>query len=360
MGGGEKDKANRMQDQQYAQQQQEHNQFMKQQQDQYDTAKQHAGELYSSLKGGYSGLANSPEHYNPGFSQTAYNTADEFAKTGGIDPTRKASIEGTIGQMKDFSKTGGLSDADMNRMQGNGYYDEYAKTGGVSDADRANIRARAGSPIVAAYKRANDVGNQFSSIQGGYGPGAAVMRDRALRGANADASNAALNAEGQIMDRVQQGREFGISGMSDSALKAQGLRTGNMATGMKSAGDLDMNLSNAEQQGREWGVGSLGTQDEARNQGQLASIGLDLSQKAAGLGGLSSLYGTAPGELSTNVGQTTQGQQSYDSAQNELIDSKLKNNPSFMDQMTSFVPSILGGAGGILGGIGSIRKPAYA
>jgi hypothetical protein len=363
MGGGEKDKANRMQDEQYQQQKDEHSQFMKQQQESYDTAKSHANDLYSSIKGGYEGIANKPTTIAP----TDYSgmrggeaTNREFMANGGVDDARRNSIEGTIGSMKEFGRTGGLEANDLNRMQGNGYYDEYARTGGVSDADKQNIRARATSPITAAYGRAIDAQDQMSSIQGGYGPGGVAMRDRMLRGANKDASDATLNAEGQIMDRVQQGRQFGIRGISDTAQAANTLRTGNMGRGMEDAGSLDMNLANTVQRGKMWGADALANTEAdiaGRQQSYNQNAGeMELGQRLKSLEGLDSLYSGGPGELNANVAQGVQERGMNNADQSELTDSKLRNNPSGWQMAANMIPSIAGGAGGLLTGIGSFGK----
>lgn len=444
MGGGEKKKANQMTHEQYAQEQASRDKFQGQQDVGRQTGMAHGSDLYDTMSSGYKSLLNpnymgnylsggmgsggysAPQYtVDPNwqkalggyekFAETggldrkymegAHDSYRNFIENGGIDTARQGSIDETVKMLKEFGRTGGISEANQNRMRGNGGFEEFAKTGGYSDADRANIRSRATSGIPAAFQRSSDEAARMRSVQGGYGPGAQAMQNKMRRGAAQDAANASLNAETDIMDRVNEGRRFGIQGQAESEGALQSLLTGNMFKGMTGSGQLDMALANAIQQGRmfgtsgldqslariglgeqagkEFGIGGIQSiagnlQDiadkqaaanaSAANANRSASSAdsewaaeMDLKSKLAGLGGLGSLYGSGPsGEVQyademslRNRGQSGQQQQGN-------IDMLYRNNPGAMQNFNSILGSaagIAGGVGGIMGGLGSFRNP---
>jgi hypothetical protein len=256
--------------------------------------------------------------------------------------------------------------------------------------------------IPAAYQNAQDQSNRMRSVQGGYGPGATAMKNKMLRGANADASNAALNAEGSIMDRVSQGRQFGISGMAGSELAAKGLQTGNQLSGLGGAATADSDLMRTIQSGRMFGTSGLdsseaniantlqrgkmfGTQGKEgiaeSNQGfadrqasanasaanassgnadanarWLAEFGNQ--QKMQGLEGLGGLYGAGPsGEVQYADQSSLANRGLTRGSSQDIINSRYQANPSGWDQTAGILGAAAGGVGGILTGIGGIRKP---
>jgi hypothetical protein len=279
-------------------------------------------------------------------------------------------------------------------MRGGGGYEEFAKTGGFTPGDISNIRSRATSVIPAAYQQAQNQANRMRTVQGGYGPGASAIQGRGLREANAANADAALNAELGIKQQVNAGRQFGISGMSDSERALQSLVSQNTLQGLGGSGQLSMALADAIQQGREFGTSGLDS-SEARIQGMLqqgrmfgtggikdvagdlqsisnmnASAGagasnantqLALQAQMAGLGGLESLYQGGPsGEVqyADQMALANRGQRT--GASQNIINSRYQANPSFMDRL----PSILGAgaqvAGGVAGGFAPFMKPRQA
>jgi hypothetical protein len=165
-----------------------------------------------------------------------------FISSGGWDPNRVASMDQNIQGLKDFGKTGGLSDADVSRMQGGGVYDEFAKTGGLSAGDRANIRSRATSTIPQFYQNMKDQANAQAATQGGYGPGQSALMARFGRGQAAAGADASLNAELGITDKVNAGRLSGAAGMASTGKDIASLRTGNQLAGLTGAGGLEQGL----------------------------------------------------------------------------------------------------------------------
>src|SRR6185295_19142397 len=53
----------------------------------------------------------------------------EMANTGGYDTNQRAAIGGDVSNLRNIGLTGSLDAEAMQRMRGNGVYDEFAKTG---------------------------------------------------------------------------------------------------------------------------------------------------------------------------------------------------------------------------------------
>src|SRR5688572_19073851 len=93
-----------------------------------------------------------------------------------------------------------------------GQYQDFAKTGGFSGQDLASIRSRALSPTRAVYSNAlRNVARQ-RTLQGGYSPGYGTLMSRFAREQGQGISDAATNAEAQIAQLVNQGKQFGVQG----------------------------------------------------------------------------------------------------------------------------------------------------
>jgi hypothetical protein len=106
-----------------------------------------------------------------------------------------------------------------------GGFQDFAKTGGFSAGDLANIRARAVSPVRAAYARAQEGVNRQRALQGGYSPGFGVLQARMARQQGQSASDAATNAEASIAEMVQQGKLAGLQGMAGTEARTSGSDT---------------------------------------------------------------------------------------------------------------------------------------
>ncbi len=199
-----------------------------------------------------------------------------FGETGGFDQARLDQINRTIGQADEFARTGGISAQDMARLRDPGY-EEFANTGGYSGQDRANIRARATAPINALRNQNVADMNRMSAIQGGYNPGGAAAMAKMMRGSSQAMSDAALNAETGIMDKVNQGRQFGIQGRAGQEMGIQNLLSSNKLGGMNLAGSLGMNLGSAQASNRIAATQAAGEAD--------ASLANTIAQnRMAGLG----------------------------------------------------------------------------
>lgn len=93
-----------------------------------------------------------------------------------------------------------------------GQYQDFAKTGGYGANDLAAIRSRALSPTRAIYSNAKRNVNRQRTLQGGYSPGYGTLMGRFAREQGQGVSDAATNAEAQIAQMVNQGKQFGVQG----------------------------------------------------------------------------------------------------------------------------------------------------
>lgn len=238
----------------------------------------------------------------------------------------KPSFEG----FNEMGRTGGLNDEAIQRMRGMGGFDEYAKTGGYSDADRANIRSRALSPIGSFASSARDELARRRSVQGGYSPGFDASSRAIRRDASRGIADASLNAELGIMDRVNEGRRWGIGGLTDAEGRLQTLKTGNQLAGWQGSLGAATGMADVE----------TGNANRALNAGMFNSD-MGLRTDLAGLGGISDIYGSDIGmrerEIDRDLG---------------LLDSQNRNRLGNLGLQTQLAIQP-GAAGQILQGVGS-------
>ena len=104
-----------------------------------------------------------------------------------------------------------------------GQYQNWADTGGLSAMDKGNIRSRALSPIRSLYSSANRDVDRQKALQGGYSPGYGALKSRLAREMSSGLSDATTNAEGMIAGMVNQGKQFGMQGMSSLYGQAPGM-----------------------------------------------------------------------------------------------------------------------------------------
>jgi hypothetical protein len=147
-------------------------------------------------------------------------------------------------------------------------YQGFADTGGFSDQDISNIRARSVAPIRSMADTNRQAIERQAAIRGtGYSPNTAAAIAKTARDANYAAGDTATNAEAMIAQMRQQGKLYGLQGLSSTGLANRG-----------------MDLS---------AIGNIG------------------NQQLGAMGGMTSLYGTQPGLTKTFgdqvLGSTGQG-----------------------------------------------------
>jgi hypothetical protein len=330
-----------------------------------------------------------------GFKGARDTYADFMSAGGGVDPAVRARLESLAGDYTRFGQGGGnISDADKARMRGGGVYDEFSKTGGLSEGDRANIRSRATSIIPSNFARANAEADRSASVQGGYGPGASIMKNQLRRQATQDSASAARDAELGIMDQVNQGREWGATGMERSEGNLQSLISQNTLAGLGGAAGINSDLAKMIQSGREFGatgssgleMGIAGLRQRGQETGAAGLAGLSgdeqnyLNRSAegrartgemnvnrlddrdrymyerqnerdlTGQAGLQSMYGMGPSGFEQYGDQyQAQGMRDENASMLPYMNFRKSMNPSFMEKYGGLFQSLIGGGAGVAG-----------
>ena len=194
-----------------------------------------------------------------------------------------------------------------------GGYEDFSKTGGYTPQDVSAMRARGVAPIRAAYENAGrEVGRQ-RSLQGGYSPNAIGAQVKMAREQGQAGADAATNVEAQLGEMRNQGKRFGLTGMTG-------------VEGQRLNADLDVGRFNS--------TGDM--------QAQMANR----SNQLGALQGMASLYGTAPGmasqfgnQLLNSIGQGASAGQGF--MGNEV---SAGNLPGAWDQTTGRINDVANAA----------------
>jgi len=282
-----------------------------------------------------------------------YDSAMAFGETGGFSPEREASIMENVQGLKQFGKTGGLTDADANRYRANGTYDEFNQTGGYTESDKAKIRQTSLAPIAGYASQTQDELNRRQAVQGGYGPGF----DSAARALRRDAAKgmyeAGMASEMNIKDAVNSGRKWGAQGMTDSENAFQTLKTGNQYKGMMGAGEMETNLQDTISKYRMAGMSLAQASAAAIADVDQFNVTNNQNMQLAGAGGLQGLYNqdynAAQHNLDLNSGLLNSEYQARTGVNSQL--NELLMTPGFMEQLAlAGVGGFAGAAGGALTG----------
>jgi hypothetical protein len=159
-------------------------------------------------------------------------------------------------------------------------YRDFAATGGYSPQDIQELRARGMSPIRSAYGNTMMEMDRARALGGGGGApnyiAAASKAQRELPGQMADAMTT-VNAG--LADSIRQGKQFGLTGISNTGSTMGGLASSEAGRMLQAA------LANQGADLQTQGMGEQSLQNLRQMQ-------------LAGLGGQASLYGTTPGMAS--------------------------------------------------------------
>lgn len=156
-------------------------------------------------------------------------------------------------------------------------YRDFAATGGYSPQDIQELRARGVSPIRAAYGNTMMELDRARSLGGGGGaPNYIAAASRAQRDLPGQMADAMTTVNAGLADSIRQGKQFGLTGISNTGSTMGGLASSEAGRMLQAA------LANqgADLQSQQMGEQSL------QNLRQM---------QLAGLGGQASLYGTTPG-----------------------------------------------------------------
>ena len=164
----------------------------------------------------------------------------DFAATGGVDLTKSQGIYGnrmgknagvdrtqideTYNDLRDFSKTGGLTEQNRADIQRPTLL-EYEKTGGYNDSQLADMRGRSNAAVPGFYNSLKDQLNRRRTSSGGYGSSfdsstRALTRDSAI-----ESANAARDTELDLGEKVRKGKLDAATQLSDNELRMLGITT---------------------------------------------------------------------------------------------------------------------------------------
>jgi hypothetical protein len=220
--------------------------------------------------------------------------------------------------------TGGRSDSAIGKAIAG--YSDFADTGGFSPQDIANIRARSIAPIRSMADQNTQEIQRQNAIRGtAYSPNTAAAIAKVARDANYAAGDTATNAEANIAQLKQQGRLYGLGGLSGTGLSDQSNNTQNRG--------LD-----------------------------LSAINSSAGNTLGAISGQGSLYGATPGLINTFGNQVlnsgAQGLQ-LGGLQNQLA-SLILGGQVNKSQIPGDFQSILGNIGSGLGLAGDLISPIGA
>lgn len=225
----------------------------------YDAAATTQASDYDSIMGGYDDLINrSKSGTLMGSAPKSNAIASNY--TPNYSYNRSSDLGGLVGGLQ-----------------------EYSRTGGYSDSDVGNIRARAVSPIRAAYGNAQRNLERQKTLQGGYAPGHGAALAKFAREQSSLMSDASTNVNAKIAEMVAAGKLSGMQSLSPLLSQENTLQ--NTISGRN------------EDARRETMEGN--TQDErnvrdsnmaAEQQNTQGNVGAEMQA----LSGKSNLYGTTP------------------------------------------------------------------
>lgn len=191
-----------------------------------------AGDKYGKYYGGLeSRLPQAQEHADKTWNASFGGLSDFLAGQG------RRGGSGSIGNWE--GRFAGLADnplegVDVNRARGLGVFDEFARTGGLSEEDKGSLRARSANTVGSFYGALKDELDRAARGSGyGGGPGFDAQMAKIARQQSQGTSQALLDAEESIIDRVLAGRQWGASGASSSELGLGDLRSRNKIAGLE-------------------------------------------------------------------------------------------------------------------------------
>ena len=238
-----------------------------------------------------------------------------------------------------LAETGGVNRADFNPALDS--YKGFMSHGGV---DATALRQRATGQIPSFYDAYKRNAQRRSNVQGGYSPGFDEQQAEIGREAGRAGFEASRQVEGDIADKVQQGKMFGTTGY----------------------GGLMSNITGMEQQGKIAGLGgltnigqteaSLGESRASRN--QQMQLALQRMFQEGGMEsnrGLQNLYSSRSGEMDQGLDAWLRGMGQR--SQNDLGNLGMRAGMTQGKNWGEILSRIAGYGGMVLGGFGGGSSP---
>lgn len=242
----------------------------------YDAAATTQAQDYDDIMGGYDSL----------IGRSKSGTLTGTPKASAISPiasnytpnyqyNRSSDLSGLVGGLQEYSRTGGYSDQ------------------GVSD-----LRARAVSPIRAAYGNAQRNLERQKVLQGGYAPGHGAALSKMAREQSSLMSDASTNVNAKIAEMVAAGKLSGFQSLSP----------------ILSQENIFANQTNQRNEDARANIANNNVADERNVRDTNLATEQQTTQQNVGaemqaLSGKSNLYGTTPALTQTFGNQVLQNNQ---------------------------------------------------
>lgn len=246
----------------------------------YDAAVTQNADDYDNIREGYDSLQqrarsnqnNSPLNYVP------------------VNPIFNRNIQGINYQRSDDLNTAitGLKD--------------YSNTGGYSDADIGNIRERGISPIRSIYDSARRGVERNKVLQGGYAPNYGAVMSKMARESAGQIGDVTTRVNADIAKMVASGKLSGLQSLGSVASRDNELM--NQANARNTEMQNEVERMNADEQRR---VDELNAAERARV--DTLNRGVDqqnFNNELNAVQGKQSLYGTTPALTQTFANQALQ------------------------------------------------------
>lgn len=201
-----------------------------------------------------------------------------------------------------LAANGGVNRGDFDKaLQG---YEGMMSNGGI---DAQALRARGGTTMPAFYDQYKAQSQRRANTQGGYSPGFDSQQAELARQAGREGFNANRVLEGDIADKQQQGRQFGISGYGNLQRDITGMEQGGKIAGL---GGL-RGMGDSETQNNQFNTGQTNSMNQF-NTGQANDMQMQMQDRyqrggMASADGLQGLYSSAPGDVGQMYQQRLQG-----------------------------------------------------
>lgn len=201
----------------------------------------------------------------------------EFANTGGWNPTDTADIEGNIGKWNEIAEGRGS----------NSTFKEFSETGGYTEDDKSNIRQRIASQTPSVYARLKENMENRRRVSGGFGAGFDEASASMARESARESGSAVREGEIGLSESIRSGRLAGAEGYSRNVQQALGAKNAARMGLVDSRNSGRMFGIEGEEQSRQFGTSGLARLREQGMSGEelqamdqwLASLGMDERQR---------------------------------------------------------------------------------
>lgn len=173
-----------------------------------------------------------------------------MGKTGGFDKDRLAGITSDVAALRDFAKTGGVTDADRSNINRESLLN-FERTGGYSDSDISNIRSRSNSAVPAYYQNLTDsLQRRRGANFGNMSPGLDRTAFKLARQGAQQQGETARDTEIGISDAIRQNQMDAGKFLSGQNLQLADLTGRNTLEGYKGASSIDQGTQGLINQSR--------------------------------------------------------------------------------------------------------------